>query len=171
MNLLMEPLWSPYLAGAGIGLLLLCSFLFSGRPLGCSSAFSRTAGMIQCHVLGKEIRNSEYYKLLPPKIEWQIMLVLGIVLGSFLSSSLSGTFELNVVPESFGSAFGYDPVLRIFTALAGGIFMGMGARWAWGCTSGHGISGFSQLSVASIAAVACFFAAGIATAMLLYAGV
>jgi uncharacterized membrane protein YedE/YeeE len=46
--------------------------------------------------------------------------------------------------------------------------MAIGARWAGGCTSGHGISGSLQLSVASWVAVFCFFAGGIATAMLLF---
>lgn len=170
MNLLFEPLWSPYYAGAGIGILLWCAFFLSGRPIGCSSAFSRAAGLIHAKVSGSVIYESEYYRRLPPRIEWQTMLVLGIVMGSCISAVLSGTFQINLVPPFFAAAFGNNPVLRISTALAGGILMGLGARWAWGCTSGHGISGISQLSLASIAAVMSFFLAGIATAMLLYAG-
>jgi len=46
--------------------------------------------------------------------------------------------------------------------------MGLGARWADGCTSGHGISGTLQLSLASWIAVICFFAAGIIAAGLIY---
>jgi hypothetical protein len=46
--------------------------------------------------------------------------------------------------------------------------MGIGARWAGGCTSGHGISGTLQLAVSSWLAVLCFFAGGVATAMILY---
>jgi uncharacterized protein len=53
-------------------------------------------------------------------------------------------------------------------ALAGGILLGLGARWAGGCTSGHGISGTLQLSVASWVAAACFFAGGILVAGLIY---
>ncbi len=41
-------------------------------------------------------------------------------------------------------------------------------RMAGGCTSGHGISGTMQLSVGSWVAVVCFFAGGIATAMLMF---
>lgn len=169
MDLLTASLWSPYLAGAGIGILVWCAFLFSGRPIGCSSAFSRTTGMIQCCIFGEGTKNSEYYLKVPPKIEWQWMLVLGIIIGAFISSTLSGTFHISMVPVRFGAAFGYNPVLRIIVALIGGVFMGLGARWAWGCTSGHGISGLSQLSVASFAAVACIFIAGILSATLLYA--
>jgi uncharacterized membrane protein YedE/YeeE len=46
--------------------------------------------------------------------------------------------------------------------------MGMGARWAGGCTSGHGISGTLQLSLASWVAAICFFAGGILAAGLMY---
>ena len=74
-----------------------------------------------------------------------------------------------MVPDTFGASFGYNPFVRIITALIGGLLMGVGARWAWGCTSGHGISGLSQLSVASLVSVICFFAGGVVSAMILYA--
>ena len=61
-----------------------------------------------------------------------------------------------------------DEMLRLTVALTGGILMGLGARWADGCTSGHGISGTLQLSLASWIAVICFFAAGIIAAGLIY---
>jgi uncharacterized membrane protein YedE/YeeE len=53
-------------------------------------------------------------------------------------------------------------------SLIGGILMGVGARWADGCTSGHRISGTLQLSLSSWTAVICFFAAGIIVAELIY---
>ena len=53
-------------------------------------------------------------------------------------------------------------------ALVGGIIMGFGARWAGGCTSGHGISGTLQLVVSSWLAAICFFVSGIVTAMVIY---
>ena len=64
--------------------------------------------------------------------------------------------------------FGADPVLRWAVALGGGVLMGFGARWANGCTSGHGISGTLQLTASSWLAAICFFAGGIVVAMLLY---
>jgi len=50
----------------------------------------------------------------------------------------------------------------------GGITLGIGARWAGGCTSGHGISGTAQLSILSWVAAICFFIGGIASALLIY---
>lgn len=168
LDLLFETHWSPYIAGAGIGILLWCSFLFSDRPLGCSTAFSKTSGMIESLICPDKVKNKEYYKMFNPEIDWQWMMVLGIILGSFFSSVLSGTFHISFVPSAFQAAFGDNIFLRFITALTGGVLMGLGARWSWGCTSGHGISGISQLSLASLIAVMGFFVAGIVTAMLLF---
>jgi uncharacterized membrane protein YedE/YeeE len=62
------------------------------------------------------------------------------------------------------------PFARWIVAFIGGIVMGIGARWANGCTSGHGISGTLQLAVSSWLAAICFFIGGIVTAMLIYGG-
>ncbi len=60
------------------------------------------------------------------------------------------------------------PFARWIVAFIGGIVMGIGARWANGCTSGHGISGTLQLAVSSWLAAICFFIGGIVTAILIY---
>ena len=90
------------------------------------------------------------------------------IIGAFLSSYLSGTFHILWVPSLWEATFGSSAPLRVLAALAGGILLGFGARWAGGCTSGHGISGSIQLSLASMITAACFFAGGIAVALLLY---
>ncbi|HIH26596.1 MAG TPA: hypothetical protein HA256_01120, partial [Methanoregulaceae archaeon] len=38
--------WSPYIVGAGIGVLIWTAFFLSDRPLGCSTAYAKTAGMV-----------------------------------------------------------------------------------------------------------------------------
>jgi len=48
--------------------------------------------------------------------------------------------------------------------------MGFGARWAGGCTSGHGISGTLQLAASGWLAAICFFIGGIFAAVMLYGG-
>ena len=96
------------------------------------------------------------------------MLVIGVVIGAFLSAYLSGTLSFVVVPAMFGAAFGPSPALRLAVALLGGVLAGLGARWAGGCTSGHGISGTLQLAFSAWVAAICFFAGGILVAGLLY---
>jgi uncharacterized protein len=160
--------WSPYIAGAGIGILIWMAFLFSDRPLGASTAYAKTAGMLESIISRKKAAAMPYYKKFTPTVDWQWILVLGVVIGAFLSAYLSGTLSVLAVPPLFAGAFGTDPILRSAVALLGGILMGVGARWAGGCTSGHGISGTLQLSVASWIAAACFFAGGILVAGLIY---
>ncbi|KAF7915278.1 hypothetical protein BELL_0088g00170 [Botrytis elliptica] len=90
------------------------------------------------------------------------LFTLGILLGSYI---LSHTFTL---PSSLTSPLpkiSLDtptiPEISITHALLGGIAMVLGARIAGGCTSGHGISGMSLLSVSSIISVAAMFGGGI----------
>jgi uncharacterized membrane protein YedE/YeeE len=160
--------WSPYAVGAGIGVLSWLAFLLSDKPIGCSTAFARTSGMIEKAFRGAGVDEKPYYRQFAPVIDWEWMLVLGIVLGALLSSLLSGGFGLAWVPPLWREAAGDSGLLRWGVALAGGVLMGIGARWAGGCTSGHGISGTLQLATSSWLAVVCFFAGGIATAMLIY---
>lgn len=160
--------WSPYIVGAGIGILIWTVFLFSDRHLGCSTAYANTSGMVESALSHGKTRSMPYYQKFIPAVDWEWMLIIGVMTGAFLSASLSGTFLLQTVPPIFSTSFGSDPVLRLTVALTGGILMGIGARWAGGCTSGHGISGSLQLSVASWIASICFFAGGILVAGLMY---
>ena len=114
------------------------------------------------------ILRMDYYREIVPQVDWPFMIIPGIIIGAFFSSYLSGRFHLFWVPGTWGIEFGYDPVIRIAVALAGGVLLGLGARWAGGCTSGHGISGSIQLSVASIITACCFFTGGIATALFIF---
>lgn len=160
--------WSPYLVGAGIGVLSWLAFLFLDKPLGCSTAFSHTAGLLGGIVCKERVRRNPYYQKTPPAIDWQWMLVVGILLGALASSCLSGQFRVAWVPDLWAARFGGGAMGRWLAALAGGVCMGFGARWAGGCTSGHGISGILQLAVSGWVSAACFFIGGIATAMAVY---
>lgn len=160
--------WSPYIAGAGIGILSCLALVLAGRPLGCSTAFVKARGMIGRVVSREKTDNMEYYRDIVPQVDWAFMIIPGIIIGAFLSSFLSGTFHPVWVPALWESVFGTNAIIRILAALAGGVLLGFGARWAGGCTSGHGISGSIQLSLASMITAACFFAGGIAVALLLY---
>jgi uncharacterized membrane protein YedE/YeeE len=103
-----------------------------------------------------------------PKVEWEVMLVLGIVLGALLAATTGGELTGTWVPAMWAERFGDGLGLRLAVAFAGGAVMAFGARLAGGCTSGHGISGTLQLSVGSWIALACFFIGGAAVAMLMF---
>lgn len=168
MEWLTQTRWSPYIVGAAIGVLSWFTLLISKKPIGCSTTFARGAGMLEKLFHGKKVHERPYFQEVSPKLDWQFMLVIGIVLGAFLSALISKSFRLQVVPEAWYAAFGSSRILRLVLSLIGGIFLGFGARWADGCTSGHGISGTMQLAVSSWISTICFFIGGILTAYLLF---
>jgi uncharacterized membrane protein YedE/YeeE len=164
--------WSPYLVGIGIGILSWLAFLLSDKPIGCSTAFARTSGMIERLFRGSKVKEKPYYQRFAPTVDWEWMLVVGVIIGSFISSRLSGQFGFRWTPilrsAEMDRAFVTVPYIRVIAAFVGGILMGIGSRWAGGCTSGHGISGTLQLAVSSWLAAICFFIGGIASAMLIF---
>ena len=100
------PMWSPYIVGVGIGLLVCLALVVSDRPIGCSTAFVKATGLIEQLVRGRRVQEKEYYRKFPPRIDWQFIIVPGIVIGAFISSFLSGTFGLFIVPPLWAAQFG-----------------------------------------------------------------
>ncbi len=162
--------WSPYLVGVLIGVLSWVSFLISQKPLGASTAYARSSGIIAKLFCGRCIKDKIYYQeKAKPEIDWQWMLVLGMIVGGFLSAVLYGDFALELISVTeYESVLNSTLITRYLSALVGGILLGFGARWADGCTSGHGISGALQLSITSWIAVISFFVGGVATAALIF---
>ncbi len=168
IEFLTQARWSPYAVGIGIGILSWLTFLISKRPLACSTTFARLSGLIEMLFRGARVDQKPYYQKVRLVIGWQMMLVLGIVIGSLLSALLSGDLQWQWVPPAWQSSFGDNPLLRGGVALLGGVIIAFGARWADGCTSGHGISGTLQLAVSSWISAICFFIGGILTAFLIF---
>lgn len=163
-----RPRWSPYMVGIGIGILSWLAFILSDHPLGCSTAYARTSGMIEKAIRGDKAVNRSYYKEFAPVIDWEWMLVFGVVIGAFIAAITSGDFVWIWTPAKWVEAFGGSAFWRVISALAGGVLIGFGSRWAKGCTSGHGLSGTLQLAASSWLAVVCFFIGGIITAMFIF---
>ena len=160
--------WSPYIVGSLIGVLSWFSFIISKKALGTSTTFARGSAKLGAVFFGAEVYNWKYYQKYKPELEWQSMLVIGIVIGSFISAILSGEFNLSLIPlTEFESILNQNILGRIFSAFAGGIMLGFGARLAGGCTSGHGISGTFQLSIASWISLIGFFVGGALTAFII----
>jgi len=160
--------WSPYIAGIAIGGLNTLAFYISDSYLGCSGAFSKASAMIVKCAMGKKADNNPFYKNISFSIDWGLMLIFGVLVGAFISARLSGVFEIVWVPVLWAQKFGDNPFIRWCFAVLGGVFIGLGARWAGGCTSGHGISGTIQLTVSSWLAVMSFFLSGAICAVFIY---
>jgi uncharacterized membrane protein YedE/YeeE len=167
MPRLSEKAWSPYVAGAAIGLLQIPAFLLLGTALGASSSYVTgavtIAGLFDPAI--EQIRYAANHAA-GAKNWWQVALVIGIALGALLSASLSGSRRRGVA-KVWSRVAPMGAAGRFAMAFAGGFVMLLGARIADGCTSGHGISGMAQLALGSFIAVGAMFAGGIATAMLM----
>lgn len=161
--------WSPYVVGAGIGLLVLATMYFSKKPVGASSAYATAAGLIGKAVAPEHTAKLKYYKDNPPRVDWELIFVVAAIAGAFLAAQQGGELTQRWLPPLWVDRFGESSLwLRGIVALLGGVLMSFGARMAGGCTSGHGISGAAQLNVASWIAVICFFIGGVIVANLMF---
>lgn len=168
MRTLRDKAWSPYVAGALIGLLQIPTFLLIDTALGASSSYVTVAAQIAAQ-LDSGVGQIKYLAdhMWGAKNWWQVAVVIGIALGTMLSMNLSGARRHAISPvwsRTMGTGMLSS---RAPIAFLAGFVMLFGARIAGGCTSGHGISGMAQLSVGSTVAVAAMFAGGILTATLL----
>ena len=124
--------WSPYLAGALSGLVLILSVCIAGKYFGASTSFVRSAGMIE-RVFGAErVAKMEYFLKETPKIDWQWMFVAGIFIGALLASTASGSFRWKAVPDMWERRFGPSRLKRGLGAFSGGVIAMFGARLADG---------------------------------------
>ena len=168
--------WRPYLAGALVGLLATLSVLVStqmlGKPkyLGASTTFVRVAGMIEKEVSPGHVAENSYYRAKKVKVDWQLMFVIGILLGGAVAALAEGGFKFEAVPPIWRERFGDSIPFRAVGAFLGGAVAMFGARLAGGCPSGHGLSGLMQLSVSGFLAMAGFFGVGVLFARLIYRG-
>lgn len=167
-NPLRAKFWSPYVVGAGIGVLSWFAFLTADHPLGITTAFEHTAAFIEQAVAPGLASTNEYFETETPKISWEWMLVVGLFFGALISSFLSGDREKITVPPLWKARFGGSVALRLSAAFGGGALMMFGARLARGCTSGHGISGTMQLAASSWLFSILFFTTGVLAAFVMY---
>lgn len=118
-HLLFEKRWNPYFTAILIGLVAVLAF-----PL--SWATGREGG------LGITTPSAKLTTFLTTgdftMIDWGVMLIVGIMAGSFIAAKGSGEFKLRV-PDA----------KTIVRAIFGGMLMGWGAAWAGGCTIGNGL--------------------------------
>jgi len=127
-----DKVWSPYLAGALSGVVLILSVWIAGKFFGASTTFVRSAGMIEKLVSAERVARIEYFVKESPKIDWQWMFVVGVFIGSLIASTASGTFQWKAIPDMWERRFGPSKVKRGIVAFVGGIIAMFGARLADG---------------------------------------
>lgn len=172
-NPLTRKSWSPYVAGAGIGVLSWFAFATVDRPLGVTSAFETSAALAHKAVAPQAQQTNGYFQRRAAdgkslRIDWEWMLVLGVFVGALISSTLSHDRGAPTVPPLWRARFGNSAPLRLAVAFIAGGLMMFGARLAQGCTSGHGISGTLQFAVSSWIFIIVAFSVATATTWIVY---
>lgn len=156
--------WSPYAAGALLGVVLALSFALTGHGLGASGALARVAVVpVDAVAPGHVARTPALAELAgggrSPLDHWVVLGVLGAAAGGLGSGLLGGRVRWETLRGPGVSRRG-----RWAAALLGGLLVGYGARLARGCTSGQALSGGALLSVGSWVFMFSVFAGGYALA-------
>ena len=132
MKDLNEKVWSPYLAGALTGLVMILSVWISGKYFGASTTFVRSAGMIEKLFNAERVAQMDYFIKVVPRVDWQWIFVLGIFIGSLIASTTSGSFRWKALPDMWEGRFGPSRLKRGAIAFLGGVIAMFGARLADG---------------------------------------
>jgi len=160
-----QPYWNPYVAGLGLGLVLLASFVIMGRGLGASGAFSSLVTVSVQAVAPNHVANNEFYSeyigdgTRSPLKDWLVFEVLGVFVGGFISGLLA-----NRVTKVVEKGPNISNAGRLTLAFIGGGLMGIGAKLARGCTSGQALTGGALLNVGSWAFMMMVFGGAYAAA-------
>lgn len=180
MQFLVEP-WPWYVSGPLIAMIMFF-LLLAGKNFGMSSNL-RTA----CSIGGAG-KIADFFRFDWKKQIWGLVVVAGAMIGGFIAANYMSVDAVEIsektvealkergfenpggsyVPkEIFGGpdGFTFNNFLLLF---GGGLLVGFGARYAGGCTSGHAISGLSNLQVPSLIAVIGFFIGGLIMTHLLF---
>lgn len=157
------PRWATL--GVLFGLLSAASIALFG-PIGVSGTYPRAVGSVLRRVSPEYAAANPYLVKMGSLVTPETMLVIGLLIGGFVSARLGRTRASAV---EFVHAAETSTGRRYLDAFVGGFLILFGARLAGGCTSGHIISGMTQLAVSSTIFAAAVFGGGMGTAHLLKA--
>ena len=174
MNIIFQT-WPWYVSGFLIGMIML-SLIYFGKAFGMSSNLRSLCSMAGA---GKYV---SFFNFDWKSQRWNLVVVLGAMLGGFVAVHfMSDPSNIDINPKTiaqlvqlgidapngklmpdalFGPQIWQSPK-SILILLIGGILIGFGTRYAGGCTSGHAISGLSNLQLPSLKAVIGFFIGGL----------
>ena len=132
-SLLRRPTWSPYIVGAGIGVLSWATFYFMGKALGTSTSFVGAAGAGLCAITPEHVGEGAYYLKeygakgadgtitgFKPIFDWQMTLDFALIIGAFLAAWMGGVLRAERVPKLWAERFGPSVAKRYAVAFVGG---------------------------------------------------
>jgi uncharacterized protein len=154
--------WPFWAGGLVIGLLVPLLYYYYNTALGVSTGYGN---------LVKILLPSRHLKWIQSNFaetwSWRVFFIAGMILGGFLSARLSGRPLWTLEMGDFTAVTGWPFAPTALYFLAGGVLLGLGARIAGGCTSGHSIHGIANMHLSSILATLLFLAGGIVAAYLI----
>ena len=153
--------------GLLFGLVSAASILLWG-PIGVSGTYPRFIHDIAALIAPGFAAGNPYLEKMGALLKPETFLVIGLPIGGFLGAKLSGRKSPAC---EYVHASERTPGRRYWDAFLGGVLILFGARLAGGCTSGHIISGITQLSLSGMIFGAGVFASGIFTAKMIRKGV
>ena len=158
-----HPYWNPYVAGVGLGLTLLLSFVVLGAGLGASGSIARVAASAAHTVAPAAVERNAYmgswFADGSPLANYLVFMSLGALVGGFASAWSARRIKPSIErgPRTSAGA-------RIALAVAGGALVGFGSRLAGGCTSGQALTGGSLLLTGGWTTMMAIFGGAYATA-------
>jgi hypothetical protein len=158
--------WSPYVAGAGLGLTATVSMAVFGKRLSGAGAYQQIAGG-----LGRAIAPDNVYfaYVVPSGLTWELLLLLGTFLGALAAALSSGSFRWRTMPDAqWVDAFGSSVARRWLVVFAGTALLELAGGFAGGCTASLAISGGGVLAPAAFLFMAGMFAGGVPVARWIY---
>lgn len=156
--------------GVAIGVVLILAVALV-QPIGVSTQYVVLDGVLLHHVLPDVASKSPYLEKTAKDwtlATYEFFFVMGIPLGAFMAAMATSRFTTRVVPAEWNQRFGSNIGTRLVWSFVGGFLLLFGARFGGGCTSGHMISGVSQLAVSSLVFSLALFASAIVTARWMY---
>jgi len=153
-----RPFMNPYLAGLLLGLVLLATYVVTGRGLGATAGFAAVATWLASLVSPAHLQASvvhvKYWNDGAPLLNWTLFLLLGALIGAAISGWQGHRFSFTVERGP-----NVTDGQRLVLAFAGGFVSACGAKLAKGCTSGQALTGSSILNVGSLVFLLAVFAA------------
>lgn len=147
---------NPYLAGFLLGLVLLGSYLVTGRGLGATAGFAAVAtwltGLVSPEHVQSNLVHAKYWNDGAPLLNWTLFLLVGAFMGAAVSGWLARRthFTIERGPRITDGQ-------RLVFAFAGGFIAALGAKLAKGCTSGQALTGSSVLDVGGLVFMGAVF--------------
>lgn len=130
------------------GLLLMTFSIFGAdRGIGASTYVPYFAGAF----FGLDVKDYTYLQLIHDDGAWEAVLLLGSLTGGFITSVfITKTFRFSLMPYAWRKYKNSSVASRLIWSFVSGFVMIIGARLAGGCTSGHFLSGMSQIAISSM---------------------